>query len=126
MPWSFLAPAQLPGLDQLLVDLCNPSADSLSLLLGVSRRAVFGWKSAGVAPRAAMLALFWETSWGRSLLDCETVNAARVARGLVDALERENATLRARVAYLEAVADFGSANAPTYGPAPPRSITGVS
>lgn len=110
---QFLAPRQLPGLDQIFSDLGEPTARDVGALLGSSRRSFYLWRQTGYAPRPVMLALFWETSFGRSILDCAAVNEARTARGLVDALDRENAMLRARVAYLEGAADFGSANAPT-------------
>lgn len=85
--------------------------------LGVSVRSVYGWRRTGRAPRAALLALFFWSRWGQSLVDAEAVNAARVARGWAQALERENQALRARVQRLERLGDFGSANAPSARPA---------
>lgn len=84
--------------------------------LGVHERTVYHWQARAEAPRPAHLALFWESRWGRSQLAADSENAARWARGEADALRREVATLRARVAYLEAVGQFGSANAPTLRP----------
>lgn len=82
--------------------------------LGVSERTVYAWQAAGAAPRPAHLALFWESRWGASVVAAEAVNGERWARGLVHALEREKATLRARVAYLERVGSFGAANGPLF------------
>lgn len=113
----FKAPRQLPPLDLLLADLGNPPPALTARALGVSERTVYGWQAAGQAPRPAHLALFWESRWGQSAVSAEAVNGERWARGQVQALEREAATLRARVAYLEAVGQFGSANAPTLAPA---------
>lgn len=119
----FKAPAQLPALSFLLSDLGDPSARDVARFLGVTERSVYGWKRDQQAPRAPTLALFYESSWGQSLVNAESVNAARVARGLVDALERENAALRARVARLEQLETYGAANAPTINPAAlPRPI----
>lgn len=106
------SPRQVPPLDLLLSDLDNPCADAIAADLGVSVRSVYSWKRAGEAPRPAALALFWQTCWGRSQVEAQAVNDARSAHGLAQALARENATLRARVAYLERVGQFGSANAP--------------
>lgn len=112
----FKAPRQLPPLDLLMADIGQPSAKVVARALGVSERTVYGWQAAGQAPRPAHLALFWESSWGRSVIAAEAVNGERWARGQVEGLQREAATLRARVAYLERVGSFGSANAPTYRP----------
>lgn len=111
MAWRFRAPQHTPPLDELAQHL-GADTPAIARHLGVAERTVYHWHATGKAPRAALLALFWETAWGQSILDAEAVNAARVARGYAEALERENATLRARIARLEAIADYGSANAP--------------
>lgn len=113
----FTAPRQLPTLEAMLHDIGRPAPSVVAAALGVSERTVYGWQAAGQAPRPAALALFWETSWGRSIVDAQAVNGERWARGHVQALEREKATLLARVAYLERVGQFGAANAPTLAPA---------
>lgn len=109
----FKAPRQLPPLDLLMADIGRPGADVVADALGVTPRTVYNWQASGQAPRPAHLALFWESRWGQSVANAEAVNGERFARGLSDALARENAMLRARVAYLERVGQFGSANAPT-------------
>lgn len=109
----FKAPRQLPPLDLLMHDIGRPAADVVAHALGVTTRTVYNWQASAQAPRPAHLALFWESRWGRSVLNAEAVNGERFAHGLAEALKRENAMLRARVAYLERVGQFGSANAPT-------------
>lgn len=109
----FMAPRQLPTLEAMVRDIGQPPAELVAVALGVSVRTVYAWMAAGEAPRPAALALFWETQWGRSVASSYAVNGERWARGRAQALERENATLEARVAYLERVGDFGAANAPT-------------
>lgn len=113
----FLAPRQLPPLEALLADIGQPAPAVIAKLLGVHERTVFAWLAKGQAPRPATLALFWESSWGRSVIDAQAVNGERFARGLAQALEREKATLLARIAYLERVGQYGAANAPTLAPA---------
>lgn len=110
----FRAPRQLPPLDSLLLDIGQPAPAVIARALGVTERTVYGWLAKGEAPRPAALALWWETSWGRSEIECNAVNGERVARALVSGLERQNATLVARVAYLESVGAFGSANGPLF------------
>jgi hypothetical protein len=110
----FRAPRQLPPLEFLLRDIGQPAPAVIARALGVTERTVYGWISKGEAPRPAALALFWETSYGRSEIECNAVNGERYARALVSGLERQKATLQARVAYLESVGTFGSANAPLF------------
>lgn len=122
-----LAPSQLPPLTMLIDDLHGDrSPDSIGRHLGVSALTVRRWIKAEQAPRAAMLALFWETRWGLSALDAQANNLVRMHVGLNNALRRENATLRQRIARLEALS-YGASNAPSFYPtdhtppvAPPR------
>lgn len=114
-----LAPSQLPPLTMLIDDLHGDrSPDSIGRHLGVSALTVRRWIKAEQAPRAAMLALFWETRWGLSALDAQADNLVRTHVGLNNALRSENATLRRRIERLEALS-YGAANAPTYTPAEP-------
>lgn len=120
----FRAPRQLPTLDAMLSDLGRPPADVVARALGVTPRTVRRWLADGDAPRPVLLALFWESRFGRSQFAADAQNAAMWARAQVAGLEREKATLERRVAYLEGLACYGSANAPTLAPA--RAAGGVS
>lgn len=76
-----------------------PSDYKLALVLGVSFSTPANYRTGKTLPDARVIA--------------EAHNRAQWAAGLAQALERENATLLGRVAYLERVGSFGSANAPT-------------
>lgn len=109
-----LAPSQLPPLSMILDDLHGDrSPQALARHLGVSALTVRRWLKAGEFPRAAALALFWETRWGLGTLHAEAVNLVRTHMGLNRALKNENAALRRRIARLEALS-YGAANAPTF------------
>lgn len=110
----FRAPTQTPPIGILLNDLPTRDAQRIARHLGVSARTLARWQASGNAPRLAHLALFWETRWGLSTAHCDAVNGEAVALGLARALERENATLRTRIARLEETGDFGAANAPVW------------
>lgn len=97
-------------------DLGRPSAAELSKFLGLTERTIYGYSRSGNAPRPVLLALFWESTYGRSHLDCEAFNARKTLQALGDSLARENAGLRARITRLEATADYGSANGPSWQP----------
>lgn len=61
-----------------------------------------------------MLALFWETRWGRSAADVEAANWGATYYRLAMSLERENKALKQQMAQLEAATAAGdpAANAP--------------
>jgi hypothetical protein len=109
------APNQLPPLSAMIESI--PGASDLNLLakhLGVSPKQITGWKLAGEAPRSVMLALFWETKWGVSVIDCDARTSVKRWYALAQSSEREIASLRARVARLEALGSHGSANSPLW------------
>lgn len=109
---KYLAPRALPALSQLLPDLGNPSPREIARFLDVTERTVYGWKAADRAPRAAMLALFWESSYGLSALDAELFNTVQVHKGHAESLARRVVNLESRIARLEKIGRFDSANAP--------------
>jgi len=89
-------PRTLPSLGDMLADLGRPHPYSLGQALGVDERTARRWIKQGHAPRAAMLALFWVTSWGSSALDASAHNRAMAWRGLAQAQGRELARVQAR------------------------------
>lgn len=112
-----------PALGILIDDLFTRDPQKISAHLGVSLKTLARWRAADEAPRAVLLALFYETRWGYSLLYSEAFNRETLSRQLADSLRRENAALLVRIARLEATGNFGSANspllrAPLAGPAP--------
>lgn len=110
----FRGPPQTPPFGVLLDDLPTQDAARIAHHLGVSARTLARWQRYDSAPRLARLALFWETRWGLSVAHCDALNAESTALQLARALERECATLRQRIAYLEETGEFGAANAPLW------------
>lgn len=109
---KYLAPRSIPVLSQLLPDLGNPSPREIANYLGVTERTVYGWKASDATPRAALLALFWESSYGLSALDCELFNSVSVYRNLSESLNHEAQKLRVRIAWLEKNGRFDCSNQP--------------
>lgn len=66
------SPARLPPFDLMCHDLGMPDAQ-IARHLGVTLRTLRGWQKRG-APRAAQLAVFWETRYGFSAVDSEMGN----------------------------------------------------
>lgn len=77
-------------------------ADHLARHLGISSRTMARYVATQQAPRAVMLAMYWESRWGRSAADAEAGTAAQVHRQHAQSLERENAALKRRIEVLEA------------------------
>ncbi|MDE2081522.1 MAG: hypothetical protein KGI90_09215 [Burkholderiales bacterium] len=112
------APAALPIWDAIHNDLGRPPAARVAAVLGVGRSTVYRWHVTGTAPRAACLALFWLTRWGRSHLDAQATNDATLYFQLARALGEERDALRRQLAGLDAAPTApAAATAPLAWPA---------
>lgn len=109
----FRTPRQLPPLSIMLRDIPATPAQ-VAKHLGISRRTLQRYSAAEQAPRAVMLALFWETRWGISEADTRAQNDAARYYSWATAMQRENRSLRVKIDHLQKMADFGSANAPLF------------
>lgn len=104
----FRAPSKagLPPFEMMLADV-PANVRQVAQHLGLSVATVQRYARTGNAPRPVMLAMFWETKWGRDWADCEAVNFGRVHYARAWGLEREVAALRAQVLELEQVIQAG-------------------
>lgn len=114
----FRAPSQagLPPLSYLLADI-PATTGQIAKHLGIPFDQMATYHAKEEAPRAVMLALFWESRWGRSAADCEAVNWAAHSHHEAQVLKRENAALRRQIESLELQLSQGTssaANAPFY------------
>lgn len=118
----FKAPSQagLPPFSFLLDDMPASHA-KVARHLGISERTIDRYWKDNQAPRSVMLALFWESRWGQSVVETDAYNSARLSRQTVVVLTKENAALRRRIGMLEqelAHADTGAANLPFFSASP--------
>lgn len=65
-------------------------------------------------PRAYLIALYWETPWGRSIVDTANHYALYLANQRVETLEKVNRQLEDSIKTLVAEASHISANTPIY------------
>jgi hypothetical protein len=115
----FKAPNQTPLLSVMCRDLGSRGhAVHVAALLGVHERTVYGWLAKDQMPRAAALALFWETTWGRQWNHANGHTELSLMAQRIEGLKTEVSRLHGRIAYLENIGRFDSANAPTLTPAP--------
>lgn len=98
----FRAPshAGLPALSTLLDDL--PANDrQIAKHLGLQPSTLATYRRNDCAPRAVMLALFWETRWGRSVADTEAHNYGVVNAGMAKAAQDHNRRMAGVIWRLE-------------------------
>jgi hypothetical protein len=113
----FRAPdaAKLPHLETILGDL--PTLPQVAQHLDVSTSTLNRYVRAGVAPRAVMLALYWETRWAFSAAETKAHNDATMQAQHAAALRHHNAKLKNHIARLEldrVQAGGMAANLPVY------------
>ena len=103
--------------------------------LDVSERTVWRWLATGKVPRAIILALYWETQYGKSLIDSDQVNEIRLlyrnvsilqeqyqrAKDIVTGLRRLNAGT-ANEAYFEELPNVVSLPPSGYSVRDPTSL----
>ena len=93
--------AGLPHIETMLDDLSHYTMRQIAAHLGIKESTLKTYKRQGGAPRAVMLALFWETKWGRSAADVEAFNAATAATGEARSLRDHQARLAGIIWRLE-------------------------
>lgn len=116
------SPAQLPPLSLIIDDIGSPGTAQIGRAIGVPATQVAQWIARDAAPRPAMLALYWLTRWGQSAVNVEAFNDARRFAGLADCQRRELQQLRAELARVVNLADFGCANAPSWAAGLPLKL----
>jgi len=114
----FRAPtgAGLPHLSTILDDL-HADTRQIARHLDIKESTLKTYKRQGGAPRAVMLALFWETRWGRSAADTEAANWGAMYYRQAKLAQRELERMAGIIERLELELDdqdSGSANSPIY------------
>ncbi len=129
----FKAPKHIHNLQLLLADLPTQDDARIAAHLGLSADTVRRYRLTNRAPRPVALALFWETRWGRSVLEVDQVNTDRMRQNALAAARAELGILRRQVQRLAPLARLGSANEAVYDlfqivnelPTPVRSPAGT-
>lgn len=111
-------PKNVPSLRDMLADIGNPKPHEVAKALKVTERTVWRWLSEDSAPHAAMLAIFWLTRWGVSEIDAAAHNAAIYSAGMARCLQDELDDIKARLARISRIGEFGSSNDPAPGVIP--------
>ena len=102
----FRAPsmAGLPSVATMIDDLPY-TFTQIARHLGIQESTLKTYKRTGNAPRAILLALFWETRWGRSAADTEAANTAMRLQAQAKALQDNQARMAGIIWQLEVEID---------------------
>ncbi|AMP00148.1 hypothetical protein CAter10_2503 [Collimonas arenae] len=107
------APRYIGGAHDFDVMCGQLGMQCVTTLLEVSPATVRRWRQENAkVPRAAVLALFWETHWGRAIVDSHNAYERQLLHRQIIGLKKENARLRALSEKLMYTGDFGAANEP--------------
>ncbi|KQO24104.1 hypothetical protein [Acidovorax sp. Leaf78] len=112
----FHAPQSVYGIDcfRMFMDEIGGDAVTVSRYLGVHENTVRRWlREATPVPREAVLALFWESKWGRSHIFTDQVNEIRLLYRQVCILQDQYQKAKDIVTGLRAM-HAGSANEPLF------------
>lgn len=85
----------------------------VSKLLGVEQRTVRRWIRTGTAPRMAYLSIFWESRWGRSIIDSDHHNETQLMSQRIRILEGQVVKAKDIITGLRRM-QYGTANEPLY------------
>lgn len=82
-------------------------------LLDVHERTVYHWLAQEKVPKTACRALFWETRWGRSVIDCDHHAEINLMRQRIRILEAQVVKAKDIITGLRSM-QFGTANEPLF------------
>jgi|GEM_PF-3063806 hypothetical protein len=119
-----LAPRWL-DLRELMADIPNATPSTVAKFLDVTERSVWRWLADNSAPRAALLALWYQTKQGQYEVAVHVGNEAMWNAGMARAQTERADAATARLARVLAISDTGAANDPfNDGPSspPPSSL----
>lgn len=108
-----------PGMLRLFIDELG-GIKRVHKYLGVTERSINRWIATGRPPRAAVLALYWESKWGRSQIFTDQVNEIRLLYQQVCILQEQYQKAKDIITGLRAM-HAGSANEPLFAELPDLS-----
>ncbi len=96
----FRTPRNLPSLADMLDDI-KTDRRTIAKHLGITSRTLARYEEKQHAPRPIMLALFWETQWGRETADAEAQTWSQINALRAELADEENAILRTQLLSAE-------------------------
>lgn len=115
---KFLAPNKIRGpnlMRMFMQEMGN--AKTVAKYLGVSERSIYFWAAGNPVPRAVVLALFWESKYGHSLIYTHLQNEVSLLHGQLRVFASQYQRAKDMVAGLRAL-HAGAANEPLFDELP--------
>jgi hypothetical protein len=107
------APHNMYGINVFKIFVDEISIQQAAKILDVTERSIFRWIATEKVPKAAVLALYWESKYGRSLIDVEHDREVSSLRGQISCYQSQFRRAKEIIAGLRAM-NYGTANEPFY------------
>lgn len=107
------APKDIFGVEFFRIMLHELTMKRVTEMLDVHERTIYQWLSQERVPRSASRALFWETRWGRSVIDCDHYTEIDLLRQRIHILERQVVKAKDIITGLRGM-QYGTANEPLF------------
>lgn len=107
------APSDIWGINCFQTMVSQLTEPKALAILGVQKSLLRRWlNGTSKVPRMACLALYWETPYGRAMIDSDHIFSVQLLQRRITHLERQNAKYRANIISLMRTNMYGSANDP--------------
>lgn len=107
------APTNIYGIDVFNIFLHEITVKRAAKILDVTERTIWRWKSEGKVPKAAVLALYWESQYGRSLINTDHHNETVLLRARIRILEEQFIRAKDIITGMKLL-NYGTANQPLF------------
>lgn len=107
------APHDMYGINIFRIFVDELSAKQAAKILDVTTATISRWIATEKVPKAAVLALYWESKYGRSLIESEHDREIKDLYGRMNSYKHKFLRAAEIIAGLRAM-DYGTANEPFY------------
>lgn len=107
------APHNMYGINVFTIFVDELSIKQAAKILDVTTATISRWISTEKVPKAAVLALYWESRYGRSLIDVEHDREVKALRCQISCYQSQFRRAKEIIAGLRAM-NYGTANEPFY------------
>lgn len=107
------APHDMYGINVFRIFVDELSVKQAAKILDVTTATISRWIATEKVPKAAVLALYWESKYGRSLIDVEHDREVKDLRGRISCYQSQFQRAKVIIAGLRAM-NYGTANEPFY------------
>lgn len=107
------APKDIYGINVFKIVLHEVTLKRAAKILDVTERTIWRWLSQGHVPKAAVLALYWESSYGRSLINTDHHAEIVLLRQRIQLLEEQFVRAKDVITGMKLL-NYGTSNEPYF------------